>query len=52
MYTDGLKEGDKVAAAAIVNNDIFSIRLQNEKNIYRTCFLVYLNAFEKYSFYD
>ena len=34
IYTDGLKEGDKVAAATIVNNDIFCIRHPDETTIF------------------
>ena len=35
-YTDGSKDGNKVAvaAAAVVNNDIFSVRLLDESTIF------------------
>ena len=34
IYTDGSKDGNKVAAAAVVNNDIFSVRLPDEATIF------------------
>ena len=34
IYTDGSKERDKVAAGAVVNNDIFSVRLPDEATIF------------------
>ena len=34
IYTNGSKDGNKVAAAAVVNNDIFSVRLPDEVTIF------------------
>ena len=34
IYTDGSKDNNKVAAAAIINHDVFSVRLPNEATIF------------------
>ena len=34
IYTDGSKEKNKVAAAAVINKDVFSARLPNEATIF------------------
>ena len=34
IYTNGLKDKNKVAAAAVINKDIFSARLPDEATIF------------------
>jgi hypothetical protein len=34
IYTDGSKDKNRVAAAAVIKNDIFSARLPNESTIF------------------
>ena len=34
IYTDGSKNKDKIAAAAVINHDVFSVRLPNEATIF------------------
>ena len=34
IYTDGSKDKNKVAAAAVINHDVFSVRLLNEATIF------------------
>ena len=34
IYTDGSKDNKKVAAAAVINHDVFSVQLPNEATIF------------------
>ena len=36
IYTDGPKDKNKMAAAAVINKDVFSARLQDEATIFST----------------